>query len=172
MRPHLCPRKIRVTFRTPCAIGVCWPGSSRVAGTAQPGGGEKMLPRCERDTGAFEAVLAAERARLVRLCARITGDADAAEDLAQETLVEAWRALGRLRDPDGLSPWLAAIARNVCLRWARGRGRELSQRTEIAAGPNGLPLALDDLPDGDEDIAVDLERGELTELLDRALALL
>lgn len=131
-----------------------------------------MLPRCERDTGAFEAVLAAERARLVRLCARITGDADAAEDLAQETLVEAWRALGRLRDPDGLSPWLAAIARNVCLRWARGRGRELSQRTEIAAGPNGLPLALDDLPDGDEDIAVDLERGELTELLDRALALL
>jgi RNA polymerase sigma factor (sigma-70 family) len=90
----------------------------------------------------------------------------------QETLVEAWRALGRLRDPDGLSPWLAAIARNVCLRWARGRGRELAQRAEIAAGPDGTPPTLDDLPDGDEDIAVDLERGELAELLDRALALL
>jgi len=132
-----------------------------------------MQPRCERDVGAFEAALAAERARLVRLCARITGDADAAEDLAQETLVEAWRARGRLRDPGGLSPWLAAIARNVCLRWARGRGRELARRAEIAAaGLDGTPPTLDDLPDGDEDIAVDLERGELAELLDRALALL
>ena len=133
-----------------------------------------MLARCEGegDTGAFDAALAAERARLVRLCARITGDADAAEDLAQETLVEAWRAQSRLRDLDGLSPWLAAIARNVCLRWARGRGRELARRTEIAARTDGTPLALDDLPDGDEDIAVDLERGELAELLDRALALL
>ncbi|HST88794.1 MAG TPA: RNA polymerase sigma factor, partial [Ktedonobacterales bacterium] len=132
-----------------------------------------MQPRCERDVGAFEAALAAERARLVRLCARITGDADAAEDLAQETLVEAWRARGRLRDPGGLSPWLAAIARNVCLRWARGRGRELARRAEIAAaGLDGTPPTLDDLSDGDEDIAVDLERGELAQLLDRALALL
>src|SRR5690348_13545827 len=166
MCPHLCPRKIRVTFRTPCAIGICWPKSGRAVGTARPCGGDKMLPQCERDTGAFEAVLAAERARLVRLCARITGDADAAEDLAQETLVEAWRALGRLRDPDGLSPWLAAIARNVCLRWARERGRELAQWAETAASPDGAPLALDDLPDGDEDVSVELERGELAELLD------
>lgn len=131
-----------------------------------------MLLRCERDTQAFEAALRAERARLVRLCARITGDVDAAEDLAQETLMEAWRALGRLRDPDGLSPWLAAIARNVCLRWARGRGRELARRAETAASPDGTPPTLDDLPDGDEDVAIELERGELADLLDRALALL
>ena len=32
-----------------------------------------------------------ERRRLVRLCATISGDRDAAEDLAQETLLEAWR---------------------------------------------------------------------------------
>jgi RNA polymerase sigma factor (sigma-70 family) len=131
-----------------------------------------MLPRHEHNASAFEAALAAERARLVRLCARITGDTDAAEDLAQETLVEAWRALGRLRDPDGLSPWLAAIARNICLRWARGRGRELARRAEAATGPDGTSLALDAVPDGDQDLAVDLERGELADLLDRALALL
>src|SRR5690348_13011858 len=164
--------KIRVTFRGVCAIGLYWPNSGRAAGAAKPGGGETMLLRCERDTQAFEAALRAERARLVRLCARITGDVDAAEDLAQETLMEAWRALGRLRDPDGLSPWLAAIARNVCLRWARERGRELAQWAETAASPDGAPLALDDLPDGDEDVSVELERGELAELLDRALALL
>ena len=133
-----------------------------------------MQPRCERDVGAFEAALAAERARLVRLCARITGDADAAEDLAQETLVEAWRARGRLRDPGGLSPWLAAIARNVCLRWARGRGRRAgARRAEIAAaGLDGTPPTLDDCRTATKTSPLTLERGELAELLDRALALL
>ena len=40
--------------------------------------------------------LEGERARLVRLCARLTGDPTAAEDLAQETLVEAIAGGGRL----------------------------------------------------------------------------
>ncbi len=42
----------------------------------------------ERAAASVEA-MAAERARLVRLCARITGDRAAAEDLAQETFLEA-----------------------------------------------------------------------------------
>jgi DNA-directed RNA polymerase specialized sigma24 family protein len=32
----------------------------------------------------------AERTWLVRLCTRFTGDVDVAEDLPQETLLEAW----------------------------------------------------------------------------------
>src|SRR5438067_13220890 len=64
-----------------------------------------------------------ERVRLVRLCASITGNADVAEDLAQETLLEAWRHEDRLRDPERFSQWLSGIARNVCLRWMRKRGR-------------------------------------------------
>src|SRR5262245_59821685 len=74
------------------------------------------------EEGALAVQLAAERDRLVRLCARLTGDAGAAEDLAQETLLEAWRSLGKLRTPDELAPWLGGIARNICLRWARSRG--------------------------------------------------
>jgi RNA polymerase sigma-70 factor (ECF subfamily) len=61
------------------------------------------------------------RRALVRLCATISGDASMAEDLAQETLLEAWRIGDRLTDADGLDRWLAAIARNVCRRWARRR---------------------------------------------------
>ena len=64
------------------------------------------------------------RRRLVRLCAVISGDPAAAEDLAQETLLEAWRNAHKLHDPSGAERWLAAIARNVCLRNARRRGRE------------------------------------------------
>jgi RNA polymerase sigma factor (sigma-70 family) len=102
------------------------------------------------------------RRRLVRLCATISGDPAAAEDLAQETLLEAWRNAHKLRDPSGADRWLAAIARNVCLRWGRSRGRDLPA-TELDA----------DLSPPDElDVEVELERTELVELLDRALSLL
>ena len=37
----------------------------------------------------LEAMLACERPRLVRICMRLTGNAEFAEDLAQETLIEA-----------------------------------------------------------------------------------
>jgi DNA-directed RNA polymerase specialized sigma24 family protein len=59
------------------------------------------------DSGSYgrlslETSLALERARLVRLCAKITGDGIIAEDLAQETLLEAWRHIDNLRSRDKL----------------------------------------------------------------------
>ena len=109
------------------------------------------------------ATLAAERGRLIGLCAHLTGDPQAAEDLAQETLVEAWRHSDRLRDPSEAAPWLSAIARHVCRRWARRRGRDAR-----AVGP--LDAESPALPAADLDLEADLERDELARLLDRALA--
>ena len=107
--------------------------------------------------------LAAERARLVRLCAYLSGDKDAAEDLAQETLLEAWRLRARLTDSTGYQAWLSAIARNVCLRWRR--------TSHAAAHTLSDKLSLDKIVDA-SDFEADLERHELAALLDRALALL
>src|SRR6188768_4210113 len=120
----------------------------------------------------IEGVLPSEWPRLVRLCAHFTGDHDAAEDLAQETLIEAWRHQDRVYDWQGYSSWLSAIARNLSLRWVRQRGRE---QAHLALPPNHAPdtaAHADDLPDDRDDFTVDLERAELADLLDRALALL
>jgi RNA polymerase sigma factor (sigma-70 family) len=123
-------------------------------------------------TSSLEAMLPAERARIVRLCARITGNMDVAEDLAQETMLEAWRHIHELRDPERRSQWLSGIARNVCLRWGRKRGRDLANLVEPHSDQdNALEDTLTDIAD-DFDIEVELERKELIELLDRALGLL
>lgn len=58
-----------------------------------------------------------ERARLVRLCSALIGDHAAAEDLAQEALLQAWRSRDTLRNPASRQQWLSGIARNVCRHW-------------------------------------------------------
>ena len=59
----------------------------------------------------FDALFADKRAWLVGLCARLSGDRDAAEDLAQETLIVAWKRRDRLYDEQRLIPWLAGHKR-------------------------------------------------------------
>ncbi len=81
------------------------------------------------------AITAERRRRLVALCAAITRDRTAADDLAQETLLEAWRNGHKVHDPDGLDRWLAAIARNVCRRWARRRGLDAAGIARLQAEP-------------------------------------
>ncbi len=121
----------------------------------------------------FETILSLERTRLVRLCTRFTGDSNIAEDLAQETLLEAWRHFDALRDQDRIPQWLSGIARNVCLRWSRKQGQNLLQFAQPLPGDeDAVQAQLEDTIEDDFDIEAELERKELIELLDRALALL
>ncbi len=125
--------------------------------------------------GAFSAhhdAWAAERARLVRLCARLTGDTAAADDLAQETLLEAWRSEQALRDPNRFSAWLSGIARNVCLRWRRQQQSPLARAHSLDATLDEGDITLDEWLADPHEIDLPLERKELAALLDRALALL
>jgi RNA polymerase sigma-70 factor (ECF subfamily) len=103
-----------------------------------------------------------ERRRMVRLCATLSGDPAAADDLAQETLLQAWRIRDRLTDPSGSGPWLDAVARNVCRRWRVGAAR--------SAGREELTRAVPETPAYVEDVTSWLEREECLELLERALA--
>lgn len=113
-----------------------------------------------------------EWTRLVRLCATIIGNKDVAEDLAQETVLEALRHKHELRDPEKQAQWLSGIARNICLRWSHKRGRELAHLAVTEAYTEQDTYTFEETLVDDYDIEVELERKELIELLDRAMALL
>ena len=79
--------------------------------------------------------LEVHREALRRHCYRMTGSFSEAEDLVQETMLCAWRALDTLQGRDTPGPWLFRIATNLCLSWLRSRARrQLPQALGPAAG--------------------------------------
>src|SRR6201995_2722443 len=70
---------------------------------------------CKGDVRAFERLYREHVGRVYGLCLRMTRDAALAEDCAQETFVNAWRALDRFETRSSISTWLHRIAVNVAL---------------------------------------------------------
>ncbi len=127
---------------------------------------------------ALESVIVAARPRLLRL-ARLRGvPADAAEDVAQETLLEAWRCLDRLYDPTGIDRWLDEICRNVCRRYARKQATEQRNLARAASGDDDEQRAsetvtLDNIADSETNDPIEAPtRQDMALLLDQALGLL
>src|SRR5689334_12642052 len=88
-------------------------------------------PQAAND-GGVEAALAAARPRLLRFARRQGVAPDAADDVVQETLMEAWRHLHRLHTPQGIDAWLTSICRHVCLRWARAQGVSAARQMSLS----------------------------------------
>lgn len=87
--------------------------------------------------------------RIFRFCMRLTGKAEAAEDLTQETFLRALRYNQSFRGSSEFLPWLYRVARNVCNDHFRR---------------SGVPEhGVDDLPDVASDEAPATEKLELAE---------
>jgi RNA polymerase sigma-70 factor, ECF subfamily len=92
--------------------------------------------------GAFEALVLAEQDLVFGIAIRSTRDPGAAEDVAQEVFVRAYRALSDYDDERirALQPraWLARITMNLCRNRARARR---SRPSEVAWDTSPLALA-------------------------------
>ena len=69
----------------------------------------------------IDEIVEAARPRLLRLAQLNRIGPDEAEDVVQETFLQAWRSLPKLREPQRLSAWLDGICRNICKRHLRAK---------------------------------------------------
>jgi len=83
------------------------------------------------DEAAFHILVDRESAVILRLCYRIIGHVDEAEDAAQESFVLAYRALGSYRADGPPGAWLARIATRVCWRRSGSLSRRRATTTPI-----------------------------------------
>jgi len=92
------------------------------------------------DPEAFAELVSKHQRMIHSLTYRMTGSLADAEDLAQETFINAYRQIGSYRGTSKFSTWLYRIAINACLTWRR---RE-TLRVEATANwieTNGAPQA-------------------------------
>lgn len=96
---------------------------------------------------AWEAILAQHQEAVFRLAYLLLGDADDAQDVAQEAFIRAFRALGRFDLERPLRPWLLRIAANLARNRRRALGRYLAalQRALLAEPRPGEPTLVEAL---------------------------
>lgn len=86
------------------------------------------------DTRAFEELTGQHRTMIWSVCLRITGNTYDAEDALQDTLLAAWRNIGRFRGESGFGTWIYRIASNAALAIVRSRrDTELEVPEDLAA---------------------------------------
>ena len=78
------------------------------------------------DAAAWEPLVLAHQQAVFRLAYLLLGDADDADDIAQETFLRAWKFLKRFDETRSLRPWLLSITVNLSRNRRRSAGRYVS----------------------------------------------
>lgn len=94
-----------------------------------------LLSAASGNEQAFVQLTAPLRRRLHVHCYRMLGSVQDADDALQETMLRAWRGIGRFEPRAELSAWLYRIATNVCLRLIEQRGRHESTSVDAYLQP-------------------------------------
>ncbi len=106
---------------------------------------DQFLERLKRrDGAAFEQLVAERTSDIYGLLFRLTGDAEEARDLAQETFLRAFQAIEKFRGDADLKTWLYRIAINQARnrwRWWRRRRRDATVSLDATAGEREQTVA-------------------------------
>jgi len=95
---------------------------------------------------AFDQIVVRHRRAVYRLCYRFVGNHEDATDLAQESFLKAYRALGSFKGDSAFGTWLHRIAVNLSLNAVATRARRAEtsegRAAPVASGPDQMSLVL------------------------------
>lgn len=84
----------------------------------------------EGDVDAFEMLLRHYQTPLYRLAHRLVNDRGEAEDIVQDTFIQAWRRLPSLTELEAFRSWIYQITTRRCLDLLRTRSRRRTDATD------------------------------------------
>jgi len=114
---------------------------------AQPNDADLVAESLDGNQEAFRQIVERHQTLICSLAYCATGSMSQSEDLAQETFVQAWKQLTKLREPAKLRAWLCSIVRFLISKQLRRQGREPAHAAEPVAGlaeapaPEPLPCS-------------------------------
>jgi len=96
-------------------------------------GEESLIEAAKQgDDRAFERLISPYRRELRAHCYRMSGSLSDAEDMLQESIIRAWKGLGRFEGRASLRTWLYKVATSACLD---GLDRKAARVMPMELGP-------------------------------------
>ena len=107
--------------------------------------GMTMVPdaaeaRTAHRLAAFEELVLRHQSQIYRVAYRLAGNHDDAEDLAQDAIIEAFRAFDRYQPGTYFDRWLFRIMSRTYIDTVRRRNRRPTVSLDAPMGPDGDPL--------------------------------
>jgi RNA polymerase sigma-70 factor, ECF subfamily len=120
------------------------------------------------DMAAFEELVARHRDKIYARAFSMMRNEDEALDLSQEAWVKGWQRLVQFQGDSSFVTWMTRIVINLCLDQLRKHKRQRAESIEMMDEETGgverqMPVVTVNPTEG-------LERGELRQRIDRALA--
>ena len=118
------------------------------------------------DQEAFALLVERHQTRVYNLALRLTGSAEDAADLSQESFLKAWRGLASFHGESSFSTWLYRLTSNACIDFLRAEARRKSAGPSLDDEDSGLA---NQLPDRAPSLQAQLEEKELRQALEEGL---
>ncbi|HEY9166710.1 MAG TPA: sigma-70 family RNA polymerase sigma factor [Candidatus Kryptonia bacterium] len=135
----------------------------------------ELVSRAQRgDMNAFENLVEKYNRHVLSLAFSYARNSDDAKDIYQETLIRAFRAIGKFEFRSEFSTWLYRIATNVCLSFksSQNRDAEVFKRDIMKGDDDADGRSIISESAGPDSVEGEYMRMELAKHIERALSVL
>lgn len=127
--------------------------------------GQLISEYLEGDESALAVLVDRHLKSVFNFARALTSDAQAAEDVAQESFIKAWKHIRRYRQGSNFQTWLFSITRNTAIDWLRQKKALTFSSFENERGENVLLETLADTQPLQDELIEQVENTVLVQAL-------